>query len=54
MTRSDLSYLQGLSLSSYCESQGVFESPSDVEVGAFSSGPYLGDVVRFKVVLIEA
>ena len=48
------SYLQGLSLSSYSEGQGMLESPSDIEVGAFSSSPYLGNVVRFEVVLIEA
>ena len=48
------SYLQGLSPRSYCESQGMFESPSDVEVGALSSSPYLGNVVRFEVVLVEA
>ena len=48
------SYLQGLPFSPYGEGQGVFESPSDVEVGAFPSSPYLGNVVRFEVVLIEA
>ena len=48
------SYLEGLSPSSHSEGQGMLESSSDVEVGAFSSSPYLGDVVGFEVVLIEA
>ena len=48
------SYLEGLSSSSHSEGQGMLESSSDVEVGAFSSSPYLGNVVGFEVVFIKA
>ena len=48
------SYLQGLPFCSYGKGKGMFESPFDVKVGAFPSGPYLGNVIRFEVVLIEA